>query len=151
MSKEIDRRGFFTRLGLVGMAIAVGQVFVGLFRFFYLSVFYERSQIVRIGRPDTFPMGTSRLFPEYRFLLFRDGEGFYAISAVCTHLGCVVKRTGDQYLCPCHGSTFAADGRVTKGPAPAGLKWLQVTQAADGQLVVNLAQTVQTGTRFDHA
>lgn len=47
-----------------------------------------------------------------------DGE-LRAVSAVCTHMGCTlgwnpVDRTWD---CACHGSRFAADGRVTHGPA----------------------------------
>ena len=52
--------------------------------------------------------------------VFRDDEGrLHAVSAVCTHMGCLVgwnpvDRTWD---CPCHGSRFAADGEVRHGPA----------------------------------
>jgi glycine/D-amino acid oxidase-like deaminating enzyme/nitrite reductase/ring-hydroxylating ferredoxin subunit len=52
--------------------------------------------------------------------LYRDSDGvFRAVSAVCTHMGCMlgwnpVDRTWD---CRCHGSRFAADGRVLHGPA----------------------------------
>jgi glycine/D-amino acid oxidase-like deaminating enzyme/nitrite reductase/ring-hydroxylating ferredoxin subunit len=51
---------------------------------------------------------------------FRDDDGTVrAVSAVCTHLGCLVafnpaERTWD---CPCHGSRFATDGAVIEGPA----------------------------------
>lgn len=51
---------------------------------------------------------------------FRDDDGTVrAVSAVCTHLGCLVsfnpaERTWD---CPCHGSRFASDGTVIEGPA----------------------------------
>jgi Rieske Fe-S protein len=51
---------------------------------------------------------------------FRDDGGINrAVSAVCTHLGCLVnfnpaERTWD---CPCHGSRFATDGSVLEGPA----------------------------------
>merc|ERR1719152_1083662 len=47
----------------------------------------------------------------------------YAINAVCTHLGCVVpwNRAQPKYICPCHGSQYAATGQVVRGPAPLSL------------------------------
>jgi glycine/D-amino acid oxidase-like deaminating enzyme/nitrite reductase/ring-hydroxylating ferredoxin subunit len=62
-----------------------------------------------------------------RTAVFRDERGhFHAVSAVCTHMGCVlgwnsVDRTWD---CSCHGSRFALDGAVLHGPATTGLKRL---------------------------
>lgn len=46
-----------------------------------------------------------------------------ALSAVCTHLGCVVKwneGTGELF-CPCHGGRFDTKGNVLGGPPPAPL------------------------------
>ncbi|MGY5115278.1 FAD-dependent oxidoreductase [Streptomyces sp. 900105755] len=42
-----------------------------------------------------------------------------AVSAVCTHLGCLVafNRAEQAWECPCHGSRFAPDGRILQGPA----------------------------------
>jgi Rieske Fe-S protein len=44
-------------------------------------------------------------------------------SAVCPHVGCVVAWNGLEgcWDCPCHGSQFAADGRVINGPATSDL------------------------------
>jgi menaquinol-cytochrome c reductase iron-sulfur subunit len=45
------------------------------------------------------------------------------LSAVCPHLGCLVHFNKDknEFLCPCHGSIFAADGKLVRGPAARGL------------------------------
>jgi cytochrome b6-f complex iron-sulfur subunit len=42
---------------------------------------------------------------------------FIALSAICTHAGCTVRFASTQIACPCHGSLFALDGSVTRGPA----------------------------------
>jgi glycine/D-amino acid oxidase-like deaminating enzyme/nitrite reductase/ring-hydroxylating ferredoxin subunit len=50
----------------------------------------------------------------------RDAEGaLHAVSARCTHLGCVVSWNAAEasWDCPCHGSRFAQDGSVLEGPA----------------------------------
>jgi nitrite reductase/ring-hydroxylating ferredoxin subunit len=47
---------------------------------------------------------------------------FVALSAICTHQTCVITGFENQtYVCPCHGSTYDINGRVTGGPAPASL------------------------------
>jgi len=55
-----------------------------------------------------------------RCAVYRDEAGdLHAVSARCTHLGCLV-RFNDAELaweCPCHGSRFAVDGSVIQGPA----------------------------------
>ncbi|CAN8068469.1 unnamed protein product [Agarophyton chilense] len=48
---------------------------------------------------------------------------FYALNAVCTHLGCVVpwNQAEKKFKCPCHGSQYAPTGAVVRGPAPLPL------------------------------
>jgi len=48
-----------------------------------------------------------------------DDGSLHAVSAVCTHLGCLVAwNSADQsWDCPCHGSRFGRDGHVLEGPA----------------------------------
>ena len=55
------------------------------------------------------------------FICRRDDGSFIALSGVCTHLGCSIQPRGDGFRCPCHGSAFDAEGRVTRGPAKRAL------------------------------
>jgi Rieske Fe-S protein len=60
-----------------------------------------------------------------RHAVFKDEQGnVHAVSAVCTHLGCVLgwNSTDRTWDCSCHGSRFAIDGRVIHGPATTDLE-----------------------------
>jgi 3-phenylpropionate/trans-cinnamate dioxygenase ferredoxin reductase subunit len=57
--------------------------------------------------------------------VYRDDEGLtYELSPRCTHMGCTVdwNDTARTWDCPCHGSRFAADGSVVRGPAAEPLE-----------------------------
>jgi Rieske Fe-S protein len=58
----------------------------------------------------------------------RDGDGYRAMSARCTHLGCRVRwdATSELYVCPCHGGAYDRQGRVVAGPPPEPLQRLAV-------------------------
>lgn len=58
----------------------------------------------------------------------KEGDGYRALSATCTHLGCRVawNPAESHYKCPCHGGTFSRDGQVVAGPPPQGLIRLPV-------------------------
>jgi Rieske Fe-S protein len=60
--------------------------------------------------------------------LDKEGDGYRAFSAVCSHLGCSVAWNAAEghYRCPCHGGTYSRDGHVVSGPPPQGLTRLPV-------------------------
>ena len=56
--------------------------------------------------------------------IYRDETGeLHRMSAVCTHLGCIVgwNKAASTWDCPCHGSRFDPYGRVVNGPASKDL------------------------------
>ncbi len=65
---------------------------------------------------------------------YRDPQGeLHELSAVCTHLGCIVKwnTSENTWDCPCHGSRFEAQGKVIQGPANSDLA--QVGERTEGK------------------
>jgi len=81
----------------------------------------------------------------------RDAGGLYAMSAVCTHAGCLLDDSSGTVAaglyCPCHGSTFDAAGAVTRGPARSPLQHYAVVVAADGSITVDGGHPVSVDTR----
>lgn len=57
--------------------------------------------------------------------LRKQGEVIEAVSAICTHTGCLVQRVSNGFGCPCHKSDFDEEGRPTSGPAPRPLDRLE--------------------------
>ena len=78
-------------------------------------------------------------FRKRGFFVVRRGDEIFAISAVCTHRACTLNATpARSFHCKCHGSTFDANGKVTKGPARRDLPRLPV-QTQDGRLIVTVS------------
>jgi glycine/D-amino acid oxidase-like deaminating enzyme/nitrite reductase/ring-hydroxylating ferredoxin subunit len=64
-----------------------------------------------------------------RLAVYKDErEQVHAFSAVCPHMGCVVRWNGEEktFDCPCHGSRFTKEGVVINGPATLGLEKIRI-------------------------
>jgi Rieske Fe-S protein len=72
----------------------------------------------------------------------RAAEGLWAaFDATCPHQQCAVEHVpaARLFACPCHGSTFDEKGQVTRGPAAAPLKALEVGAPFDpAQAVIKI-------------
>ena len=71
----------------------------------------------------------------------KDGDGYRAVLAVCTHRGCELSALPQSYDCGCHGSRFDLAGEVLEGPAERALAVLPVRPAADGVTILLGAAT----------
>lgn len=79
-----------------------------------------------VSSPDEIEPGQGAVIREglKKFAVYKDPSGrIHKISAVCTHLGCIVdwNTTEKSWDCPCHGSRFDAQGKVFQGPANSNL------------------------------
>ena len=136
-------------LGLSALWMTAGSLLfalVGALRLPRAAVLDSPSKRVRVTLPETLPEGTAFIPPGGGVAVFRDAGGVFAISTVCTHLGCIVKHSADGFECPCHGSRFTHDGTVLQGPAPQALRWLQVSASGE-QWIVDEAAVVPPGTK----
>ena len=130
------RRRFLGRAALGCAAGAGGLAGLAAVRSI-LPALTRTKSVFSVGRLPDFPVNTFTLLPEHKVFILRDHEGVRALSAVCTHLGCVLRRFEDEFRCPCHGSRFENTGRVLSGPAPSALPWFRVDLAPDGRIRVH--------------
>lgn len=148
--KAFSRRGFFTLVGLVGLAVATLAATVLSLRFIVPNFTYDESLLFKAGSPNDYPVGSTTIFSDKRIALNRDPDGFYAISLICTHLGCTPRwfQNDNMFRCPCHGSRYLRDGVRFYGPAPRPMDNVAVSKAADGNLVVDRGKLVERTTRL---
>jgi nitrite reductase/ring-hydroxylating ferredoxin subunit len=143
--EPMARRDF---LGLAALWSAMATLAFGLLGALRLpraAVVPSPSRKFRITLPEGLAPGEPFIPSGRPIAVFRDADGVYAVSTVCTHLGCIVKAEGGGFDCPCHGSRFALDGAVVKGPAPKALPWLSVSAVSGDVFVVDESTTVPAG------
>ncbi len=143
----IPRRDF---LGLSAAWSALAALLFALFGALRLpraAVVPVAAQKFKVTLPPNLPPGEAFLPPGRSVAIFQDDQGVYAISRVCTHLGCLVKSDAEGFQCPCHGSRYAPNGAVLKGPAPKALPWLAVKRVSAGTYLVDEAKVVPAGTK----
>ncbi len=138
------RRAFVAWLGTAGLVAGAAGLLAAVARSVVPEVLYEPARRFPVGRPADFPPASVTFVAERRLFVFNTADGFYAVSAVCTHLGCNVNHEEGRkgFACPCHGSTFFEDGRVTKGPAAWPLPRFALSLSRRGELVVDTRRTV---------
>lgn len=74
---------------------------------------------------------------EKDFVLFDGPDGPWAVSRICTHLGCRLDFSEEENLlvCPCHQSRFTLQGERVAGPARDDLKVFMAERTDTGSSV----------------
>ncbi|MGB7845806.1 MAG: Rieske (2Fe-2S) protein [Candidatus Acidiferrum sp.] len=141
----VSRRDFLNEItmGALGIAGLGGAALT--YQYFSPNVLFEPSTTFRAGSPDLYPVNSVTILQEQQVYIVRTAAGFYAVSAVCTHLGCVTqwKPEANMIACPCHGSKFQPDGKKMEGPAPRPLPHYSISLTADGELLVDKLQSIK--------
>jgi len=149
------------RRSFLGALLALGSVFVGallsipLIRFALFPLLRRTTEIETspVGELSQFSSltapvmcaiqieqvdGWRKAISEKAVYVTRDSQGqLRVLSSICPHLGCTVpwNKEKNQFICPCHGATFAADGTRISGPSLRGMDSLE-TSLQGGQLLV---------------
>jgi len=144
--EPVPRRDWLGLSSLVAMCGALLFGLLGLLKLPKAAVLASPSKKFKVALPEVLPAGEAFVPPGRSVAIFKDSSGVYAVSTICTHLGCVVKTNAEGFECPCHGSRFAANGDVTKGPAPRALPWLKVT-ISGGTITIDESVVVPQGTK----
>jgi cytochrome b6-f complex iron-sulfur subunit len=128
-------------VGWVAFSAACASSLVATARFLFPNVLFEPPQSFKAGFPAEYNLGEvdTRWKDAFGVWIVREPEGFYALIAVCTHLGCSPNwlSTENKFKCPCHGSGFYKSGVNFEGPAPRPLERARILLADDGQLMID--------------
>ena len=144
---KVSRRDFLNITWGVAGALAITELSLVGFRFLSpRNAAGEFGGIFNLGIPDQYPPGSVTPVEAGRFYLVRlEDGGFLSIYRRCTHLGCAVPfdQGSGQFVCPCHGSEFTADGEVLNPPAPRPLDLFTLTIDETGEIIVDTGTTIE--------
>ena len=145
--KDASRREFLAQVGLGACAVTIAGAALTVLDFMEPKVLFEPPTEFKAGNIQDYPDGTVRFDEEHRAYIIGGQGGIFALSAVCTHLGCITRYHADEGViaCPCHGSRFDVDGNVVHGPAPRSLPWIEVKADAEGNLTVDTSVVIPHG------
>jgi cytochrome b6-f complex iron-sulfur subunit len=135
-SHSVSRRDFLKLLRTAVLAACGLLGLGGLIRFLEAQTEPAPRTDFDLGLVSDFTTGSRMLRPEIPALISRTDAGFSILSLVCTHLGCTVENKPEGFICPCHGSRFDLNGKVTRGPAFQPLRFLRYEITQDGHLHV---------------
>src|ERR1051326_7513513 len=154
-AKQIPRRNFLNWMTVAWAAFTASMLAAGTAtaRFMFPNVLFEPPATFKAGFPNEIQVGqVDERFKSKGVWLVRTAfdqwaaaAGIYALSTVCTHLGCTPNwlEAEQKFKCPCHGSGYYKSGINFEGPTPRPLERYAISLADDGQILVDKSRKFQ--------
>ena len=154
--QKLPRRSFFSWMTLAWVAFTASMLasLTATARFMFPNVLFEPPPTFKAGFPNEIQIGQVDERFKQRFAVwlvrtafdeYANVGGIFALSTVCTHLGCTPNwlEAEQKFKCPCHGSGFKISGVNFEGPPPRPLERWALAVGDDGQLVVDKSRKFQ--------
>jgi len=152
----MPRRSFLSWMTLAWTAFTASMLaaLTATGRFMFPNVLFEPPPTFKAGFPNEIQVGQvdERFKQKYAVWLVRtaydqyaNASGIFALSTVCTHLGCTPNwlEAEQKFKCPCHGSGYYKTGVNFEGPTPRPLERYAISLADDGQILVDKSRKFQ--------
>ena len=142
VDQSVSRRGLFkyVLLGFSALATA-GGVLTPIVAFLWppKQAGAAGGGRVVVAAVEDLPVGKGEVFSVLNkpVIVIHTPDGYRALSATCTHLGCILfwNEQREVIACPCHEAYFNTNGAVISGPPPSPLATYRV-QVEDDQIYV---------------
>ena len=152
----VPRRSFLSWMTLAWTAFTASMLaaVTATARFMFPNVLFEPPPTFKAGYPNEIQVGQvdERFKQKFAVWLVRtaydqyaNATGIFALSTVCTHLGCTPNwlEAEQKFKCPCHGSGYYKTGVNFEGPTPRPLERFAISLADDGQILVDKSRKFQ--------
>ena len=138
---RMGRRSFVSYAGWLSFLSFLAISTIGSLRYMFPRVLFEPPSKFKAGLPSDYVIGevNEQYKDTQRIWIVREKEGFYALIAICTHLGCTPRwlSAENKFKCPCHGSGYYKSGVNFEGPTPRPLERAEITLNDDGEIVID--------------
>jgi nitrite reductase/ring-hydroxylating ferredoxin subunit len=151
LEREELKEASLPRRAFLKVSLTISGVLMswGIFRFLSYQQPAENPVRLTLDEPEAYSLGSATPVPQLKAWVLRDEGGLYALSAICTHLGCTVGETETGFECPCHGSRFNLKGTILQGPAAKSLDYLDLSLSEGNRVVLDSSVKVSASQRLN--
>jgi cytochrome b6-f complex iron-sulfur subunit len=144
-NEGISRRKMIGYGWIAATVVIAGEMIGGTLAYLWPKVRGEKgAKLLIAGKVDDFQVEKMAILRKEKVFINRMDDGLLAMSAICTHLRCIVRwnEPNKVFDCPCHGAHFNAVGEVLAGPPPRPLD-IHPIEIAGEKIVVDTSKVIR--------